>query len=250
MPFSSKVTVFNRRLIRERYVALGVRRKTLFNIDKKMAAAPLSRQLSTLSKERMKTLRELDGRVRELEDALHSIEAYALSSDPAERMKAKTELRQLVGHYDKLEFSEIDAVATADLESGRASAKHYRKSLHARIQAMRDHTDELYAALKDEEPVVNKRKDESRQKKLDEELLRRAREECREDEERKARDRAAYAKALRRVRKHKTDQRAGQVKDILLSKPLTPEISQSLTTNDDYDDLNLMKDILSMSSAP
>lgn len=123
----------------------------------------LERQLSSLSTQRINTLREIEGRVRELEDLLHNIEHVASTREPEGRVQAKVGLRQLVGWLDKLQFNEIDAIATSDLQSGKTSAKHYRKSLHARIEAMREHIEELYKSL---ETVVSFERKEDETHKL------------------------------------------------------------------------------------
>lgn len=129
-------------------------------MDRPHEGVALERQLSSLSTQRINTLREMEGRVRELEDLLHNVEHVASSTEPEGRVQAKVGLRQLVGWLDKLQFNEIDAIATSDLQSGKTSAKHYRKSLHARIEAMREHIEELYKSL---ETVVSfeRREDEA-----------------------------------------------------------------------------------------
>ena len=89
----------------------------------------MARELSTASRTAHVTLRDLDETLRGMAEKLEGA--------------SKSELAQIVGELDKL-GSDVDAVVTADLESGKTSAKYYRKALVARVEGIRDHAAALY----------------------------------------------------------------------------------------------------------
>ena len=118
--------------------------------EEKQEGRSLARELSRASETRLMSLRYLEEELRSLQDAL-------------ETASLRSELAQIVGKLDRLE-SEVDACVTADLVSGKSTAKLYRKSLVARLEAMRDHAEALYAerAKKDqEEPCVKDQEEPS-----------------------------------------------------------------------------------------
>ena len=55
---------------------------------------------------------------------------------------------KLMGNLDKIQFSKVDAVCTAELNSGKQQAKDSRKSLNRRIDALRERGKGLHERLK------------------------------------------------------------------------------------------------------
>jgi len=107
--------------------------------------APLERRLSSRSARVMHSLEALETRIRTTEDAVKAIDAQlALGFSSVVYARVKGELAQLVGGLDRLQAKDLDGIVTAELESGKTSARHYRKALHARVDALRSHASDLF----------------------------------------------------------------------------------------------------------
>jgi len=120
-------------------------------VERREEGEPLEeRQLSSASKARLLSLEELEKRMRGLEDRMRAI---VVEASRGEADSAKASLRQLAGALDRMQFESIDAIVTSDLKSGQSHAKHYRKALHARVDALRSHLEEVYTELVNNEWV-------------------------------------------------------------------------------------------------
>lgn len=100
----------------------------------------LQRRLSSKSSKTLTTLNLLEKRVREYEQELRQL-------DSDEGPSVKNRLAQIVGELDSIEFKDVDSIITSSLHSGKVAARHTRKALIARIEALRDHASELYKIL-------------------------------------------------------------------------------------------------------
>ena len=86
------------------------------------------RQFSVLSKNALSTLDGLVGEVDKLENLLVDLEKMVGAPDDADRLAALGSVRQIVGDLDKLQATKVDAVSTAELNSGKSVAR--AKRLH------------------------------------------------------------------------------------------------------------------------
>ena len=81
------------------------------------------RQFSVLSKNALSTLDGLVGEVDKLENLLVDFEKMVGAPDDADRLAALGSVRQIVGDLDKLQATKVDAVSTAELNSGKSVAR-------------------------------------------------------------------------------------------------------------------------------
>ena len=104
------------------------------------------RHLSMLSMQALDTLGSLGAKFKGAEDRVDEIEKAVddRATDHTVLIKMKNELSLLSGRIDKLQMTEVDAVMTGPLTSGKADARAQRKGLNrtasgliARIKALR-----------------------------------------------------------------------------------------------------------------
>ena len=95
------------------------------------------RQFSVLSKNALSTLDGLVGEVDKLENLLVDLEKMVGAPDDADRLAALGSVRQIVGDLDKLQATRVDAVSTAELNSGKSVARAERKNINRRIDELR-----------------------------------------------------------------------------------------------------------------
>ena len=67
--------------------------------------------------------------------------------DDADRLAALGSVRQIVGDLDKLQATKVDAVSTAELNSGKSVARAERKNINRRIDELRPRAKRLHDAL-------------------------------------------------------------------------------------------------------
>lgn len=65
---------------------------------------------------------------------------------------SRNDLRQYVGNLEKFQFVKVDAIITADLQSGKEEARTRRKNLTARCEAVRTKQVEIIKRI---EELVN-----------------------------------------------------------------------------------------------
>lgn len=94
-------------------------------------------RLSTVSARALDTLESLGREVDDVEAAIAAYERLERGAPDAAKHAALGELRQLNGRLDKLQAERVDAVCTAELESGRDEARAERKRLNGRLDALR-----------------------------------------------------------------------------------------------------------------
>ena len=94
------------------------------------------RQFSVLSKNALSTLDGLVGEVDKLENLLVDLEKMVGAPDDADRLAALGSVRQIVGDLDKLQATRVDAVSTAELNSGKSVARAERKNINRRIDEL------------------------------------------------------------------------------------------------------------------
>ena len=104
------------------------------------------RQFSVLSKNALSTLDGLVGEVDKLENLLVDLEKMVGAPD-ADRLAALGSVRQIVGDLDKLQATKVDAVSTAELNSGKSVARAERKNINRRIDELRPRAKRLHDAL-------------------------------------------------------------------------------------------------------
>ena len=105
------------------------------------------RQFSVLSKNALSTLDGLVGEVDKLENLLVDFEKMVGAPDDADRLAALGSVRQIVGDLDKLQATKVDAVSTAELNSGKSVARAERKNINRRIDELRPRAKRLHDAL-------------------------------------------------------------------------------------------------------
>ena len=105
------------------------------------------RQFSVLSKNALSTLDGLVGEVDKLENLLVDLEKMVGAPDDADRLAALGSVRQIVGDLDKLQATKVDAVSTAELNSGKSVARAERKNINRRIDELRPRAKRLHDAL-------------------------------------------------------------------------------------------------------
>jgi TolA-binding protein len=86
-------------------------------------------------------LQRYNQEVEDLENEVADIEA-ALQDYPrtprARLLEAKDQIAQMNGNLEKLQYSGVDSIITAELESGKERAKEKRKALNQRCDALRE----------------------------------------------------------------------------------------------------------------
>jgi len=107
--------------------------------------APMNRRLSSLSVRRLDKLDDIEAEVEEAERTVEALHSFL--GGGADRNRILAMARQVNGHLEKLQASELDAVVTGDLSSGKAAAKDLRKQLNARVEAARASVVALHEAL-------------------------------------------------------------------------------------------------------
>jgi hypothetical protein len=58
--------------------------------------------------------------------------------------KAKSQLAQVLGNIEKLQFNQLDAVSTVHLDSGKDAAKSSRRELHSSLDELQEFVSSLY----------------------------------------------------------------------------------------------------------
>lgn len=111
----------------------------------------LERKLSTDSHNVLLLLCDLKEKVLAIEEELGYLEARvtapssALTSDLC--ISTKNDLAQLSGTLDQLQYGQVDAVVTAELQSGKENAKESRKSCNRKCEQLRKRILQLHAKL-------------------------------------------------------------------------------------------------------
>lgn len=108
------------------------------------------RRYSVLSQDVLETLENLQAEATFFEEQVIKIEGIAANAknlSETERHQALGLCRQLNGQLDKLQFEKIDAVQTADLNSGKATAKANRKALTAFVDLLRPRVTAVHEKL-------------------------------------------------------------------------------------------------------
>ena len=113
-------------------------------------AAPLLRRMSTVSRTRLQILEDLDSRLTKYEAKIPGFQSAVKkgSANASQLGVIKGELGQLFGDLEKLQYNEIDAVITGDLETGREDARAMRKGLTKRTARMLDEVKRLVDEVK------------------------------------------------------------------------------------------------------
>merc|ERR1712166_464775 len=96
----------------------------------------LRREMSTHSVYALETLDSLSDRLKQYEEHVASIVGRESTDEPVG--KTKTRLGQLFGDVDKMLSTQVDAVCTADLNSGKLDARTLRKAITLRAQQVLD----------------------------------------------------------------------------------------------------------------
>ncbi|KAG5191201.1 hypothetical protein JKP88DRAFT_231373 [Tribonema minus] len=106
----------------------------------------INRQLSALSATTLSKVTDLEAQCDELEKQLEHVEATlaAGSVTKEDLQQTKQQLAQSVGLVDKFQDEQVDAIVTADLNSGRAIVRQHRKELTQRVTALRERTLSTY----------------------------------------------------------------------------------------------------------
>lgn len=94
------------------------------------------RKYSTKSQEAILSLLELKQSIQSMENQISEIEKSQVPQD--KKAKMVNDLRQLSGSLDRLQYSGVDGVITAELNSGKTNAKELRRSLNQRCEDLRD----------------------------------------------------------------------------------------------------------------
>ena len=113
-------------------------------------APPLMRRMSSVSRSRIEVLDDLDKRLEKYEAKIPGFQSAVKTgrANPSQLGVIKGELGQLYGDLEKLQYNEIDAVVTGDLQSGREDAKALRKNLTRRTAKLLDTVKELVDEVK------------------------------------------------------------------------------------------------------
>ena len=117
-------------------------------------AADGSRKYSVMSREAIETLDSLAEQIATMAarcDAV-SAEVPTRAAGAIELKHFRSELAQLHGNVDKLQFNKIDAVMTGPLTSGKAAAKAQRKALTKQCIALGER---IEAVVKQNEERLN-----------------------------------------------------------------------------------------------
>ena len=100
------------------------------------------------SVESVKTLDRLDDLKHSYESMKHQVEQIRKSTDLSDYLsvsRSKSQLAQLLGSIEKLQFNKLDAVCTVNLHSGKQVAKSNRRELNAALDALQEEVSSLYA---------------------------------------------------------------------------------------------------------
>lgn len=100
----------------------------------------MSTEEPKMETQELSSLDAVDAELRKYETKLREVEAME------DKEGALAELKQLGGTLETLQ-GKIDAILTADLKSGKTSAKHYRRAVNARIEALQADVNEVYADI-------------------------------------------------------------------------------------------------------
>ena len=100
------------------------------------------------SVESVKTLDRLEDLKHSYESMKHQVEQIRKSTDLSDYLsvsRSKSQLAQLLGSIEKLQFNKLDAVCTVNLHSGKQVAKSNRRELNAALDALQEEVSSLYA---------------------------------------------------------------------------------------------------------
>ena len=100
------------------------------------------------SVESVKTLDRLEDLKHSYESMKHQVEQIRQSTDLSDYLsvsRSKSQLAQLLGSIEKLQFNKLDAVCTVNLHSGKQEAKSNRRELNAALDALQEEVSSLYA---------------------------------------------------------------------------------------------------------
>ena len=95
-----------------------------------------------------KTLDRLEDLKHSYESMKHQVEQIRKSTDLSDYLsvsRSKSQLAQLLGSIEKLQFNKLDAVCTVNLHSGKQVAKSNRRELNAALDALQEEVSSLYA---------------------------------------------------------------------------------------------------------
>jgi len=105
------------------------------------AAMGVALGVSPRSAAALNKLQRYNQEVEDLENEVADIEA-ALQDYPrtprARLLEAKDQIAQMNGNLEKLQYSGVDSIITAELASGKERAKEKRKALNQRCDALRE----------------------------------------------------------------------------------------------------------------
>jgi len=106
-----------------------------------------TRALSALSAEAIAGLRETAGELERLQGTTEEI-AFQLDCGTVTAVQARTELAQVESQAKRLECERVDAVYTSELSSGKAEAKSEKKDQLAKLEALFQRLEGLFARIK------------------------------------------------------------------------------------------------------
>eukprot|EP00931_Biecheleriopsis_adriatica_P007546 TRINITY_DN108819_c0_g1_i1.p1 TRINITY_DN108819_c0_g1~~TRINITY_DN108819_c0_g1_i1.p1 ORF type:complete len:270 (+),score=66.74 TRINITY_DN108819_c0_g1_i1:41-850(+) len=107
------------------------------------------RRYSALSKGALSQLAGVEAQVLAVEARVRELQELAL--EEAQRSQVQVELAQLEAQANKLECEGVDNVYTGELESGKAEAKDFKKSLLGRLEQIFALIEETFKQLKEAE---------------------------------------------------------------------------------------------------
>ena len=121
-----------------------------------MSKVSEDKRFSAASAATLGQLEGLDERFGAMTSAADAIEALLdAGSVPAARLvEAKHELAQLNGDLEKFQFTQVDAIETGELNSGKADAKAHRKRLNAEVEAAQARIKALHARVTEAEAAA------------------------------------------------------------------------------------------------
>lgn len=100
------------------------------------------------SVESVKTLDHIQDLKQTYQSLRHQAEQIHKSTDVdnyTSVSRSKSQLAQLLGSIEKLQFSQLDAVSTMHLSSGKSDAKSTRRELNAALDELQEFITSLYA---------------------------------------------------------------------------------------------------------
>lgn len=108
--------------------------------------AETGKQYSQASSKAIKKLNSIDKKFEDIANRVEGVAAVAEDPDDVSQLlKAKNELAQIIGDLERLQFKELDAVDTSELNSGKAEARHHRKALNAAVDSLLKRTQDLHS---------------------------------------------------------------------------------------------------------